>query len=274
MSALTGPAATTGRDTRARLPISGSGVTGVLAPLLLGVAALAVWEASVRAFDIQPNVTPAPSAIWEQVRLNHESITSAMRTTGQNALIGLLGGALVGIVGAVLASSVRFIDQMLLPIVAALAVVPIVAVAPVLYTMFNSGLDTARIIVAGIAVSVPIYLNTLRGLRQVSVVHRDLMTAVAAGPVQVARSVTLPTAMPYVFTGLRIASSLAVISAVIAEYFGGPRTGLAPAITSAASGSRYTVAYAYVGGAIVLGLAFYLVTLLVELWFSRHRGRT
>ena len=81
---------------------------------------------------------------------------------------------------------------------------------------------------------------------------------------------TLPTATPYVFTGLRIASSLAVISALIAEYFGGPIGGLGKSITSAAASSNYPLAYAYVVGAIVLGLAFYVVTLLVELWFSRH----
>ena len=122
--------------------------------------------------------------------------------------------------------------------------------------------------------SVPVYLNTLRGLRQVTPVHRDLMSAYAAGPVQRARAVTLPTATPYVFTGLRIASSLAVISALIAEYFGGPIGGLGKSITSSAASSKYAVAYAYVGGAVVLGLAFYVVTLVVELWFSRHRGRS
>lgn len=270
MTSLTAPA----RDTRARLPLVGRGVGAVLAPLLLGVVVLAVWEGAVQALDIKPSNLPAPSAVWEQVRLAHDQIWSAMRVTGRNALIGLVGGALVGVVGAVISSSVRIIDQMAVPVVAALSVVPIVALAPVLYTMFNSSLDTARIVIAGIAVSVPVYLNTLYGLKQVSAVHRDLMTAYAAGPVQVARAVTLPTAMPYLFTGLRIGSSLAVISALIAEYFGGPAYGLGQAITTASSGSRYSLAYAYVGGAIALGLVFYVVTLIIELWFSRHRGRS
>jgi NitT/TauT family transport system permease protein len=101
-------------------------------------------------------------------------------------------------------------------------------------------------------------------------VHRDLMTAYAAGPLQVIRAVTLPTATPYVFTGLRVASSLAVIAALIAEYFGGPIGGLGKSITSSAASSNYPLAWAYVSGAIVLGLLFYVVTLLVELWFSRH----
>ncbi len=84
------------------------------------------------------------------------------------------------------------------------------------------------------------------------------------------RTVTLPTAAPYVFTGLRIASSLAVISALVAEYFGGPIGGLGKSITSAAASSNYPLAWAYVFGSIVLGLLFYGVTLVVELWFTRH----
>lgn len=274
MTALTDPVATTERDSRARLPISGSGIGAVLAPVLLGVVALAVWEGLVRTLDISPRTLPAPSAIWEQIRLYHDTIWAGMQVTGRNALVGLVGGAIVGIAGAVVSSSVRVIDRMAVPIVAALSVVPIVAIAPVLYTMFGSGLDTARMIVAGLAVSVPVYLNTLHGLRQVSLVHRDLMTSYAAGPVQMARAVTLPTATPYVFTGLRIGSSLAVISALVSEYFGGPLEGLARLITTALSGSRFALSYSYVAGAIVLGLVFYVATLIVELWFSRHRGRS
>ncbi len=261
------------RDTRARLPITGHGVGAVVAPLVLGAAVVGLWELAVRALDIAPLIVPAPSAIASEVRANWEFIVSGMQVTGRNALIGMLVGALLGVVGAVVAGSVRIIDQMAVPVVAALSVVPIVALAPVLYTMYGAAVDTARIVVAGIAVSVPVYLNTLRGLRQVTRVHRDLMTAYAAGPVQVARAVTLPTATPYVFTGLRIASSLAVISALIAEYFGGPVGGLGKSITSSAASSKYATAYSYVVGAIILGLAFYVATLLVELWFSRHRSR-
>jgi NitT/TauT family transport system permease protein len=130
------------------------------------------------------------------------------------------------------------------------------------------------VIVAAITVIIPVYFNTLRGLRQVKPVHRELMTVYAASHVQVARAVTLPTAAPYVFTGLRIASSLAVIAALIAEYFGGPVDGLGKAITTSASSSNYPLAWAYVFGSILLGLAFYLVTLLVELRVSRHSPGT
>jgi NitT/TauT family transport system permease protein len=155
--------------------------------------------------------------------------------------------------------------------VAALSVMPIVALAPVLYTMYGADVDTARQLVAGLAALVPVYFNTLRGLRQVRPVHRDLMRAYAASRRQQQLAVTLPTAAPYVFTGLRIASSLAVISALVAEYFGGPVGGLGKSITSAASSSNYPLAWAYVLGSILLGLVFYGAALGLEMWTTRHR---
>jgi NitT/TauT family transport system permease protein len=148
---------------------------------------------------------------------------------------------------------------------------PIVALAPVLYSMYGADAETARQLVAALAVLIPVYLNTLRGLRQVRPVHRDLMRVYAATTRQQQLAVTLPTAAPYLFTGLRIASSLAVISALVAEYFGGPIGGLGKSITSAASSSDYALAWAYVVGAILLGLLFYCVALAVETWLGRHR---
>ena len=181
---------------------------------------------------------------------------------------------MLGIVAAVLANVIKIFDALAAPAVAALSVMPIVALAPVLYTMYGADVETARQLVAGLAALIPVYINTLRGLRQVRPVHRDLMRVYAATARQQQFAVTLPTAAPYVFTGLRVASSLAVISALVAEYFGGPVGGLGKSITSAASSSNYPLAWAYVLGAILLGLVFYCATLAVEMWFTRHTRRT
>jgi NitT/TauT family transport system permease protein len=246
----------------------------VLAPVLVGVASIGLWQLVVDAFDVDPFIVPSPHAIWSEFLDSRSSIWSGMVGTGRNALWGLLIGAVLGVLGALVANAIRVIDLMAIPIIAALSVVPIVALAPVLYTMFGAAANTARVIVAALAVIIPVYLNTLRGLRQVKQVHRELMHVYAAPPTFVARAVTLPTATPYVFTGLRIASSLAVISALIAEYFGGPVDGLGKAITTAAASSNYPLAWAYVLGSILLGLAFYVVTLVVELRVARHSGAT
>ena len=236
----------------------------VLAPIVFGVAVILLWQGLVTGLAIKAFILPAPFAIGTEFAANLQNVFNGMAVTGSNALIGLVIGALLGIALAIVSALARLFDEMAAPVVAALSVVPIVALAPVLYTMFGAGAETARQLVAALAVFVPVYFNTLKGLRQVRPVHRDLMRAYAVTSWQATRAVTLPTALPFVFTGLRIASSLAVISALIAEYFGGPVGGLGKSITSAASSSNYGLAWAYVLGSIILGLAFYCAALLVE----------
>ncbi|MCU1407421.1 MAG: nitrate transporter permease [Glaciihabitans sp.] len=244
----------------------------IIAPLALGVIVLVLWQLLVVALDIKPYVLPSPLSIATQFGNSFATVWAGTKATGANALVGLVLGAVVGIIGAMLSALVRFIDQLSVPVVTAAAVVPIVALAPVLYTMFGTGAETARQLIAALAVFIPVYLNTLKGLRQVRPVHRDLMRAYAASPWAATRMVTLPGALPFLFTGLRIASSLAVISALIAEYFGGPIGGLGKSITSAAASSNYPLAYAYVLGSILLGLVFYAVTLALEKLATRHSG--
>ncbi|CAN5254524.1 ABC transporter permease [soil metagenome] len=242
----------------------------IMAPVILGVVVIVLWQLVVVGFAIKPYVLPSPLSIWDQFTRAFGTIWSGTKVTGFNALVGLLLGAVLGILFAVFSALLRVFDELSLPVVLALAVVPIVALAPVLYTMFGAGEETARQLVAALAVFIPVYVNTLRGLRQVRPVHRDLMRAYAASAWQATRTVTLPGATPFLFTGLRIASSLAVISALIAEYFGGPVDGLGRSITSAASYSNYALAYAFVLGSIVLGLVFYLLTLALEKFATRH----
>ncbi|AYG03275.1 ABC transporter permease [Gryllotalpicola protaetiae] len=244
----------------------------VLPPVVFGVLLIAAWQAFVVGAQIKPFLLPAPSAIWQMITHNPALIWHASLVTGGNALVGLVAGTVVALVLAAIAAAVRVFDHLSAPIVAAIAVLPIVAVAPVLYTMFGAGSQLPRQIVAGIAAFAPVFLNTLRGLRQVKPVHRELMTAYAASPWQATRAVTLPGALPYLFSGINVAASLAVISALVAEYFGGPQTGLGSLITSAAANSGYAAAWAYVFGAIVVGLVFYLVTLGLEKAVTRGRG--
>ena len=268
--------AVTGLETRAARAPRPAGfarrfVRLVAPPVALFIVLVLLVELLVVAAGIPPFVLASPSAIWAQLVQYAPQVLQATLVTGANALIGLVIGAVAGVLLAIVASFIRAIDGMLVPIVAAVSVVPIVALAPVLYTMFGSTSEVARIIIASIAAFVPVFLNTLRGLRQVRPVHRDLMRSYAATPQQETRAVTIPSALPHFFTGLRIASSLAVISALVAEYFGGPRQGLGSAITTAAASSAYARAWAFVIGAILLGLVFFALTTLFERIASRHR---
>ena len=254
-----------------RILARGSTYRAVLAPIAFGVIFVGLWQFLVTALEVEPYVVPSPAAIVTEFWANVGNVASGAARTGANALIGLVFGTVIGVLGAIVANAVHAVDSVAAPMVAALSVMPIVALAPVLYTMYGADVDTARQLVAGLAALVPVYLNTLRGLRQVRPVHRDLMRAYAASPRQQQLAVTLPTAKPYLFTGLRIASSLAVISALVAEYFGGPVGGLGKSITSAASSSNYPLAWAYVLGSILLGLVFYGAALGLETWTTRHR---
>jgi NitT/TauT family transport system permease protein len=154
--------------------------------------------------------------------------------------------------------------EVAVPVAALANALPIIALAPILNNMFDSTSSLPRRVVAGIIAFFPVFINTLRGLREVDPTHRELMDSYAAGSWTFARLVRLPGALPYVFTGLRQASSLAVIAAVVAEYFGGLQDGLGARITSAAAFTAYPRAWAFVVGACALGLVFYLTTLLLE----------
>ncbi|MBS4754498.1 ABC transporter permease subunit [Nocardioides sp. zg-ZUI104] len=234
------------------------------APVLVGVLGLALWQFLVSVVGVSPYLLPGPAEIAEEWQANSTVIREAFMITGTNAAIGLLAGTLAGVLLAAVTSWVRFTEGMVAPVVAGLAVVPIVALAPVLNAMYGADSEYGRRVVAAIAAFVPVYVNSARGLHQTTQLHRDLMHATAASGWQRFRVLTLPSATPFVLTGIRVASSLAVISALVAEYFGGPRGGLGSFISTSAATSAYARAWAYVGAAIVLGLVAYVVTVLLE----------
>ncbi|AWB87406.1 ABC transporter permease [Mycetocola zhujimingii] len=246
----------------------------VAAPVAVGLIVLGAWQLLVSVGGVSDYLLPSPAAIAGQFVEFFPSMVSATGITGLNALLGLVVGSILGILLAALAAASRPIDWMSAPVVASLAVIPIVALAPVLNSMFGADSQFGRQAIAGLASFVPVFINTLRGFRQTLPVHRDLMKVYAASSAQVVRTVTLPTAVPFVFTGIRIASSLAVISALVAEYFGGPRGGLGGLISTSAASSAYPRAWAYVVASIVLGLLFFLVTLALERLATRGRQRS
>ena len=187
------------------------GALRVIAPVLVGVLIVALWLLVVDVLHAAPRALPSPIAIGSDIAAHNDIIGEDLLITGRNALLGLTIGALVAIVLGGLAAAARPIDGMLAPLVAAVAVVPIVAITPLLNTMFGASSQFGRIAVAALASFVPVFVNVLRGLRQTRPVHRDLLRASGASGIQTFRVLTLPTALPYLLTGLRIAASLAVI---------------------------------------------------------------
>jgi NitT/TauT family transport system permease protein len=236
----------------------------VLPPLIVGVVAIVAWQLTVTLGRIAPFILPAPSEIGRQLVEQRRNVWEAALASGTNALIGLIAGAVVAVLAAMIASRFRPVAEISVPFAAVVSALPIIALAPILNNMFETTSSIPRRLVAAIIVFFPVFLNTLRGLREVDPIHQELMHTYAAGGWTFATKVRLPGALPYVFTGLRQASSLAVIAAVVAEYFGGLQDGLGSRITSAAAFTAYPRAWAFVVGACLLGLVFYLTTLIVE----------
>ena len=189
----------------------------ILPPLVVGIVALVGWQLTVTLGRVAPFILPSPSAIWAELVAQRVNVWEAALASGENALIGLVGGTVIGILAAMLAARSRALAEVSVPIAAVLNALPIIALAPILNNMFESTSSLPRRLVAGIIVFFPVFINTLRGLREVNPVHRELMDSYAASSWTFARKVRLPGALPFVFTGLRQASSLAVIAAVVAQ---------------------------------------------------------
>lgn len=244
----------------------------ITAPLVVGAILLALWQLLSGISTGRIALIPGPVDVTASFFTHLGIITEDALLTGGNALVGLLLGTILAIILAGLAAWLRPIDNLTAPLVAAIAVVPIVAMTPLLNTMFGASSQLGRQLVAMIAAFVPVYINVLRGLRQSRPVQRDLFRAYAASGNQEFRKLTLPTALPYLVTGVSVASSLAVISALVAEYFGGPADGLGTAIASYAKSGDQALAIAYVGASIVVGLIFFLATMLLERLVARRRS--
>ncbi|MEV8267974.1 ABC transporter permease subunit [Microbacterium sp. NPDC076911] len=245
-------------------------VLRIAAPITFGALVLILWQLLVEVAQVTPRMLPSPTAIVDALITHWGIILEDAIITGGNALVGLVCGSILAIIAAGIAAWARPIDAMAAPVVAAIAVVPIVALTPLFNTMFGASSQFGRQAIAGIAAFVPVYLNMLRGLRQARPVQRDLFRAYAASGSQSFRKLTLPTSLPYLTIGIRIASSLAVISALVAEYFGGPADGIGTAIATMAKSGNAALAWAYVFAGIVIGLIFFLATVLLERLTARR----
>jgi NitT/TauT family transport system permease protein len=236
----------------------------VLPPVLVGAAFLLAWQSFVDVRHIKPYLLPTPSAIWHEIAGNHSEILQAGRVTGTNALVGLIAGTALGTAAAAVASRFRILGEMTSPVAVAVNAIPIIALVPIFNNMFSTTSAIPRRLMVTVIVFFPIFVNTLRGLTQMDATKQELMRSYAATDAAILRKVRVPNALPFFFTGLKIASSLSVIAAVVAEYFGGLQDGLGSHITSAAANSAYGRAWAYVAASCALGLIFYVCAITVE----------
>jgi NitT/TauT family transport system permease protein len=233
-------------------------------PLVWGGMFLLLWENLVNWRNIKPFLLPTPSAIWDAFVARPSLFIDAARSTATNALIGLLLGGIAALAVAMVAQRFGFVRGLINPLSAAFNTMPIVALGPVFYNLFGATSDTARRVVVALVAFFPIFVNTLKGLTQVDPIHQELMRSYAASPSAFLRLVRLPNALTFVISGFRIAASLAVIAAVVVEYFGGLQNGVGARVASAMKLSQTPKAWAYICTAIATGLLFYVAGLVME----------
>jgi len=243
-------------------------------PLLIGVTFLAGWQLLVVSQGIEPYVLPAPSLIGENFFSDIGKMWETAFYTGTTAILGLVFGTILGIAMALVAQRFVLVNNLITPLAAGLAAVPIIALTPVLNNMFSITSRTPRVLVTMIIVFFPMLVNVTRGLIQVQPVQLELMRSMNAQPRTVLRVLRIPNAIPFFFTGLKIAAPLSVIAALVAEYFGGPQEGLGSRIASSAANTAYGRAWAYVVAAIITGLVFYLIVVALERWTTPWTGRS
>jgi NitT/TauT family transport system permease protein len=246
--------------------------SAVLPPLVFGVAFVVLWEAAVAVFDWKPYFLPAPSAIWEAFTENVELVWGAVKVSGSNALVGLLAGTLLGIAMSFVLMRFRLLDHLVTPLAVALNAIPIFVLVTVFNNMFAITSQVPRRLMVTVVVYFIVLINVARGLRQVSPIHLELMRSYAASPSAVLRKTRIPNAVPYLFTALKIAAPASVVTAFVAEYFGGTQTGLGARIASNVATSKTAIAWAYVLGACLLGLAFYLISIALESVINNRTG--
>ena len=248
-------------------------IKSVVAPLIFGVAFIALWEGAVKGFDLKPYFLAAPSKIMEQFLKNTTRIWEATAVSGGNALVGLVIGTILGVAMSFILSRFRFLSQLVTPLAISLNAIPIFVLVAVLNNMYSITSEIPRRFMVTLVVYFIVLVNVARGLTQVSSIQVELMRSYAASEFAILRKVRVPNAIPYLFTALKVAAPASVITAFVSEYFGGLQNGLGSRITSNIANAKNAAAWAYDLGACLLGLAFYTVSIVLESLTRRGQSK-
>ncbi len=200
-----------------------------VAPLVLGLAALGLWEGLVRALSIPPYLLPGPILILQTLVTDWRTLMESWWITMSISLAALTVAVVLGVALAVLFAASKWIERSFFPYAVVLQVTPIVAIAPLIIIWVND-VKLSLLICAWIVAFFPILSNTTVGLNSADRNLVDLFRLYRASAWQTLRYLKLPAAMPYFLAGLRISGGLSLIGAVVAEFVagtGGSQSGLA-----------------------------------------------
>jgi NitT/TauT family transport system permease protein len=250
---------------------------GILVPALFGLTLLLLWEGLVRGLSVSPVILPPPSAIAARVATSLPLLWGDfVQTILKGALAGYVIGCGTAILTAIAVDRFPFLQRGLLPVGNFVAALPIVGIAPILVMWFGFDWQSKAAVVV-VMVFFPVLVNMVAGLAATDPLQRDLMKTYSAGYRDTLLRLRLPAAMPFLFNGLKIASTLALIGAIVAEFFGSPTRGMGFRISTAVGQLDLPLVWAEIAVAAMAGSGFFgLMTLAekaVTFWHPSQRGR-
>lgn len=247
----------------------GKGRAGRLfVPVLFGVTVLVLWEGVVRGFGVQPVILPAPSLIGAKIAGSLDVLwADFVQTVLKGALSGFVIGVGAAFVVAIAIDRVPFLQRGLLPIGNFVAALPIVGLAPILVMWFGFDWQSKAAVVV-VMVFFPVLVNLVAGLQASERMQRDLMATWGAGYWQTLLKLRLPAAMPFFFNGLKIASTLALIGAIVAEFFGSPIYGMGFRISTEVGRLGLDMVWATIAVAALAGSMLYGAITVIERWVT------
>jgi NitT/TauT family transport system permease protein len=240
------------------------GPSALLVPALFGLGVLYVWEVVVRGFGIPGVLLPPPSAVGRALVAHAEILRADFVQTFVRAVVpGWAIGCTAGFAVALLADRIPFLARGLLPLGNLVAALPIVGIAPILVMWFGFDWHSKAAVVV-VMTFFPMLVNTLEGLRAAGRLEQDLMRSYAASwPVTLVK-LRLPTAAPFLFNALKINSTLALIGAIVAEFFGTPIVGMGFRISTEVAKMALDLVWATIAVAALSGSAAYGLLALLE----------
>lgn len=231
--------------------------------VFVGLLVLAIWEIVVRLAHVPAFILPPPSAIIARFFSDFSTLLSAARVTALGVFGGILLGAGLAIIASLIVSLFERFAKTALVLVAIVSCAPVVALAPIFNAWFGSTNLFSKIAVAAIMVFFPVMVNTTRGLLAVHPLHRELLDSLGASDRQLLLYVRVPGALPSLIDGLKVGATLSVIGIIVAEYFGGTANALGVIIANSAALSQFTLTWAAVFAASILGLVAYSLVLVL-----------
>lgn len=248
----------------------------LVVPLLFGVAILVLWEGIVRGLAVPFVLLPPPSMIWARLIDSVPILWADFQQTFLKAvLVGYALGCGLGFLTALAIDRSPFLKKGLLPLGNFISALPVIGIAPIMVMWF--GFDwQSKVAVVVIMTFFPMLVNTVSGLAAASHMERDLMHTYAASWLQTLIKLRLPAAWPFVFNALKINSTLALIGAIVAEFFGTPIVGMGFRISTEVGRMNVDMVWAEIAVAAVAGSAFYGIVALIErtvtFWHPSVRG--